>query len=133
MAVMTDPVAITLPANADLSAAQYSFVKLSGGNVVVCNAAGEPAMGVLDNTPNAAGQPARVVTGYVKVRAGGAITAFDPIATDASGKAKTAVKATGTVTGSNAMGIALEAATAADQIILCLIGAPTGAIPTTLA
>lgn len=134
MAIMTDPVSITLPAGGDLSASQYCFVKLSSGQVVICTAAGEPAIGVLDNAPTAAGQPARVVSGYVKVRAGGAITALDPIATDASAKAKTAVKSSGAgITGSNAMGIALESATAADQVIAAYVAPPTGAVPTTLA
>lgn len=131
---------VSLIAGADLSANQYRFVKISAARTAaLCSAAGEKAFGVLTNKPTS-GQTASVAVGGVAmVKAGAAISAGDAVATDASGKAKTAVAATVDTTGSNAtedtdgsfvMGIAVEAAAADGDIIAVLIQ-PQGAIPTT--
>lgn len=134
----------TFAAGADLSAAQYYFVKLSSGLVVLCDTAGEEALGVLQNAPTAAGKAAEVlVFGRSKVKAGGTITAGAPIKTSTAGKALAAVLGTvntsdtgassDAVVGSNVMGKSLEVASSADgDIIDCLINS-MGVIPTTAA
>lgn len=124
-------------AAADLSALQYRFVKGSKAAIAICDAAGENALGVLQNAP-VSGEAARVAYGgAVKVEAGAAISAGALVATDANGKAKTAVANTVDTTGSNAtedldgsfvMGQALEAA-AADGDIISVMIAKIGAAP----
>jgi len=59
---------ITLPAGADLTAAQFKFVKISSGAVVL-GAAGNDCIGVLLNKPNT-GEAAEVqIAGIAKVQA----------------------------------------------------------------
>ncbi len=99
------PLKITLEAHGDLSAAQYCFVKVeSGGQVVICSAATDEPIGVLQNNPNAQGKACEiVVVGLTKVVVtdGSAGTAFttpsDGVATDSAGHAQ---KATATGMGS---------------------------------
>ncbi|SCM71512.1 hypothetical protein KL86PLE_100245 [uncultured Pleomorphomonas sp.] len=133
---------ITRLAGADLSSSQYLFVKLDANAQVVVAGAGEDAIGVLQNKP-AAGQAATVrVGGLSKVVAGAAITAGARVASDASGKAKTAVAATvntsdtgaaaDAVVASFSMGHAFEAASGDGQVIEILL-AHSGALPTTAA
>ncbi len=92
MAVMQSRDTRTFLAGEDLSSAQFKFVTLEAdGNVDLADAAGERAVGVLLNKPDAAGKAATVaMTGKVMVVAGGSVTAGDEIATDASGDAVTA-------------------------------------------
>lgn len=92
MAVMQSRDTRTFNAGEDLSSAQFKFVTLEAdGNVDLADAAGERAVGVLLNKPDAAGKAATVaMTGKVMVVAGGTVTAGDEIATDASGDAVTA-------------------------------------------
>jgi hypothetical protein len=92
MAVMQSRDTRTFNAGEDLSSAQFKFVTLEAdGNVDLADAAGERAVGVLLNKPDAAGKAATVaMTGKVMVVAGGSVTAGDEIATDASGDAVTA-------------------------------------------
>lgn len=81
-------VKVTLVAGADLSAAQYKFVKLnSSGQAIIAAAATDSPIGVLQNAP-LSGQEAEVlVVGGTKVVAGAAITLPSVIGTDANGKA----------------------------------------------
>lgn len=77
----------------DNSADQYTFFKRGAGDTVVQSDAGEAAVGVLWNDPAVAGRTAVVITGgepNVYVGAGG-VTVGDEIASDANGKAVTAV------------------------------------------
>src|SRR5262249_2662532 len=103
----------------------------SSGQVVLCSAAGEAPTGILQNKPTS-GQSAQVrVLGATKVIASGAITRGARVATDAAGKAKTAVASSGAgITGSYVLGIALETAGGANELIDALI-TMEGAIPTT--
>jgi hypothetical protein len=83
---------ITLPAAADLSAAQYSFVKVdANGRAALCSVLGERADGVLQNKPNAIDQPAEILLigggGVSKVKFSGTINPGTVITTDANGKA----------------------------------------------
>ena len=127
---------VTLKSGADLSASQYLFVKLdANGNVIVCAAAGEDALGVLQNKPVAgAGQTAVVrVLGTSKVVASAALGANVRVATDATGKAKQAVllvQASGN--GSYSMGKTLRAASGAGSIISVVLTA-SGVLPTAAA
>ena len=128
---------ISRRAGAGLSAAQYRFVALNANGEVLLAGAGDKAIGVLQNDP-LQGQAATVqVLGISKVVAGGAINIGDYVASDASGKAKAAVASsanttTGAITGSHIVGIALEAATAADQVISVLL-IHAGGVPGTFA
>jgi hypothetical protein len=78
-------------AGADLSSAQYKFVKLDAdGNVVVAAATTDRPIGVLQNDP-ASGEIAEVtIAGGTKVKAGGSVTVGNPLFTSASATAVTA-------------------------------------------
>lgn len=82
-------------AGAGLTAAtaQYRYVKFSADNtVVLCAATTDIACGVLQEPAVATGDPVDVVYGgETMLQAGGSVTAGQPIATDANGRAQTAV------------------------------------------
>lgn len=77
---------ITLVAGADLSAAQFKFVKLnSSGQAILCAAATDKPIGVLQNAPTS-GQEAEVtVIGGTKVVLGGSVTEGAAVGTSAAG------------------------------------------------
>jgi len=104
MAVMQSRDTRTFEAGEDLSSAQFKFVTLEAdGQVDLADAAGERAIGVLLNKPDAAGKAATVaMTGKVMVEAGAAVTAGDQIQTNAAGEAIEAAA------GDVVMGYALE-------------------------
>lgn len=78
---------ITAPAGADLSGAQYKFVKWSGGNVILCAAATDVPCGVLQNSPTS-GQEAEVtVVGGTKIVGSASISVGALIGTTSAGKA----------------------------------------------
>lgn len=142
MAVQGHGTDITVTAGADLSAAQFRAVKLNSSGAVVLAGAGEDAIGVLQSKP-ASGQAATVrVAGITKFVAGAAIAGGVRVASDASGKAKTAVAASvktddagaaaDAVVASFTLGHAMEASAGADQVISVLL-AKSGAVPTTAA
>lgn len=105
---------ITRPANADLSAGQYFLVKISnssGTGRVAFAGAGERAIGVLQNKPDAAGKAASVAVGQVvKVSAGGSITAGNEVTPDSSGEAVVAGS------GDIVFGVALNSAVDGDIV-----------------
>jgi len=111
-----------LTASADLSAKQYTAVKASGVNTVTSVAAATDAvLGVLQNKPTS-GQEAEIThTGVTKMLAGAAVTAGAEVMCDTSGRAITAV-----TTGNRILGIALETAANANEVIAVLLysGAP---------
>lgn len=80
---------IVLTAAADLTAAQYHFVKLDGsGDVVLCSAAGEEPLGVLQNAPNT-GEPAVVrVDGVTQLVGSTNLAVGARVATTNAGRAK---------------------------------------------
>lgn len=129
---------VSFVAGADLSSSQYMFVKLnSSGKAILNAAAGEDSIGVLQNNPTSGAIAIVRVWGISKVVVGtdnsGVVTVMDPVATNASGQAKTAVKGNGAgITGSNVLGTALSTSTASGQIITMLV-TKMGAVPTTLA
>ena len=88
---------ITLPAGADLSAKQYYFVKVnSSGNAVLCAAATDAPIGVLQNAPISGAEASVLVVGGTKLVAGAAIAAGIKIGTDSAGKADAKVAGTDT-------------------------------------
>lgn len=111
----------TLLAAADLSTKQYFFMEISAAQTVnTTNAITDNALGVLQNKPAAASRDAVVCyMGTTKVVAGAAISAGALVAPTAAGKAQTAVST------QKPRGIALEAATADNDIIEILL-LPTG-------
>lgn len=102
---------LTLVAAADLSAKQYYFVKVdTAGKAAVCGA-GEKAIGVVQNAPTAGVASTVMVLGVTQVVASAAIAYGANVASTATG---TAVTAAGTAA---VLGVALENATAAGDII----------------
>lgn len=121
MAFENPVLTLTESADADLSGSVFCFVKstAAGG----CDLAGvtDVAVGVLQNKPTAGQMASYMTLGVSRVKASAAITKGTKVAPAASGLARTAVS------GDHVAGIALEAATAANQIIsvrLTLGGAP---------
>jgi len=107
---------ISLPANGDLSAAQYYIMKVnSSGNVAACGD-GQLGDGVLQDDPAAAGRPANVMVGIgvTKGVVGGAITAGNSVSSDSSGRF------VASASGDYILGKALETCTTAGQTISIL-------------
>lgn len=93
-------------AGADLSAAQYTFMTLSSGQVVQQSSAGASCVGVLRTTASAAGRAVTVDGApgtVVKVVAGAVVAVDAKVQSDASGRAITAAS------GDHVQGKALEA------------------------
>lgn len=106
----------------DLSASQYKFVKLTGATPVAVAAATDPGIGVLENKPTAAGQPATVmISGVAKVKASVAFAAGVKVYLAADGRV-TNVQAANQV-----VGVAETASTGADSVVAVLLK-PLGAV-----
>jgi hypothetical protein len=115
---------ITLVAGADLSAAQYTFVKLDAtGGVIQCSAVTDAPIGVLQNNPSSGQEAEVVVAGGTKVKVGAAITAGNlqttALGTSAAGLA--VAKVLGTDTTNFSVGRPLSAAGGANEIITAVI------------
>lgn len=81
-------VKVTLIAAADLSAKQYTFVKLnSSGEVAAAAAATDIPIGVLQNAPTSGTEAEVLVVGGTKIVAGAAIAEGAQIGTSSAGKA----------------------------------------------
>lgn len=95
---------------------QYRFVKVSGAHQVGLSTAGsDTAIGVMQNKPQVAGQAATVaIHGVSMVMAGAALDAGDSVESDSTGRAITA-------TTGNVNGIALAAATQANELVPVLL------------
>jgi hypothetical protein len=103
----------TKTASVDLSAKQYSIVKVSGANTIAgATAATDRPCGILQNNPVSGGPAAFRRGGSSLLTAGAAFAAGAELMSDGSGRGITA-------TGSGAIvaAIALEAATAINQIV----------------
>jgi hypothetical protein len=133
MAFDQSPECLSLPANADLSAGQYKFVKLgTNGKVALGSVVGEPVIGVLQDKPGAVDRVAQdAVAGVSKVLAGaGGIDEGQYIKVLADGSAGVALASSGAgITGSHVVGICVKQA-ASGEIGAILI-TQTGAVPTT--
>lgn len=119
---------VSLPAGADLSADQFTFVALNGsGQVVRASATTDRVIGVLQNNPSAVGRAAEVALvtqSILKVRSGEAVAIGGIVKTDATGRATDAAIATTEIE----IGIALTASAAADELVevLCGVGVRGG-------
>lgn len=90
-------VKVTLVAGADLSSAQYKFVKLnSSGQAVICAAATDIPIGVLQNDPASGAEAEVLVVGGTKIVAGAAIGEGALLGTSSAGKAVALVAGTDT-------------------------------------
>lgn len=78
----------SIAAGADLSALQYTALKLGADRVVVsCTSNNEPIVGILQDKPAAAGRAAKVgVKGISKAIAGGSISSGDKLTATTGGK-----------------------------------------------
>lgn len=134
---------LTFEASGDLSTKQYYAVKLDSSGQVAVAGAGEAAIGVLQNTPAAAGRAATVrVSGVSRMKAAGVIAPGANVAPNASGLATTASaavtdtqsgSATDALIGSYVLGRALNTANTAANDIFPVLITLEGAVPTTTA
>lgn len=103
-------------AGADLSGSQFYAVKITAARTVgLANTGGEQIYGILQNKPTT-GQAADVgFLGVSKAAAGAAIAAGAALTTDTTGRLITATSTT------HRVATALEAATAAGQLITVMV------------
>lgn len=96
---------------------QYRFVKVTGDHTVgLANATDTNVVGVLQNKPQGPGHAATVgYHGVSKVQADGVVAAGAPVAASADGQATATIGAAGRV------GIALQSAAAAGELIAVLL------------
>ena len=112
-------VKVTLVAGADLSAAQYKFVKLnSSGQAVAIAAATDLPIGVLQNAPTSGQEAEVLIAGGTKLVLGGTVAAAGVVSPNASG-AGVAIT-TGTDTTKHAVGQAITGG-ASGEIITAVI------------
>jgi len=119
MAYSENQATISLTAAADLSGKQFRFVSVDSSGKAAAPSDGDKAIGVLQNKP-AAGQAATIcISGVSQVNASAAIAAGAAVTCDGTsgneGDGKTAVSA------DYRLGIALTAASAADEVISVLV------------
>jgi len=112
--ISTYSLKITLVAGADLSSSQYLFVKQNAsGQAILCAAATDVPIGVLQNAPTS-GQEAEIcVAGGTKIKGGAAIALGALIGTASTGKAAALVAGTDTtkyVVGTVIQAISADAA-----------------------
>ncbi len=113
-------VKVTLVAAADLSALQYTFVKLnSSGQVAAAAAATDIPIGVLQNAPTSGQEAEVLVVGGTKIVAGAAIGEGALVGTGATGKAVALVA--GTDTTKYVVGTLLTESAADGNIVTAVI------------
>lgn len=115
--------AFTLPASADLSASQYTFVTVdTAGEITLPATTGEAVLGVLQNKPTVQGQAASImVNGISKITA--------PASTLAQGdlvEASTDGEAIPLAAGGNAVGRIVEGSSGGAGRILSVLIQPYG-------
>lgn len=110
-----------LKAGADLSADQYKFVKLNADNqVILCAAATDIPLGVLQNKPDASGKAAEVCCiGVTKVSSDAALTAGWLIGTSVDGQGDR--KIAGTDTTEYVVGHVIVGTGAAAGLATCVV------------
>ena len=121
MAVELPVLVKTFVAGADLTGSQWLFVKLSGANtVVVCAAATDKPVGVLQNNPASGGGAVVMMIGISKVQADAALaTAGTLIGTSSDGQAD--AKIPGTDTTEYIAGFTISTAANAGELVTCAI------------
>lgn len=116
---ISQAVLITAVAGADLSAKQFYFVKYSGTSVVLCAAATDVPIGVLQNDPISGAEAAILVVGGTKIVSSASIAAGVKIGTDSAGKAD--AKVAGTDITEYTVGQVILAATADGEVLTAVI------------
>ena len=113
-------VKVTLVAAADLSALQYTFVKLdSAGKVAAAAAATDIPIGVLQNAPTSGQEAEVLVVGGTKIVAGAAIGEGALVGTSSTGKAVALVA--GTDTTKYVVGTLLTESGASGDVVTAVI------------
>ena len=113
-------VKVTLVAGADLSALQYTFVKLnSSGEAIAAAAATDIPIGVLQNAPTSGQEAEVLIVGGTKIVAGAAIGEGALVGTGATGKAVALVA--GTDTTKYVVGTLLTESAADGNIVTAVI------------
>lgn len=113
-------VKVTLVAAADLSALQYTFVKLNtSGQAAACSGATDIPIGVLQNAPTAGQEAEVLVVGGTKIVAGAALNEGQQIGTSSAGKAVALVA--GTDTTKYVVGTLLTESAADGNIVTAVI------------
>lgn len=114
------PLKTSAKAGADLSAKQYHYVKLNADNqVIVCAAATDVALGVLQNNPVAGDAAEICVVGETKLVGDADLDAGMLIGTSSDGQADRKIPGTDTTEYIN--GIVKEGNTAAGGFITALV------------
>ena len=105
----------TRVAGADLSSAQYKYVKLSTTDtVILCAAATDVPIGILQNAPASGAEATIMVTGISKVSSDAALSIGNQIGTSADGQAD--AKTAGSDTTDYVVGVVLEASSGAGAL-----------------
>jgi hypothetical protein len=113
-------VKVTLVAGADLSAKQYTFVKVnSSGEAIAAAAATDIPIGVLQNAPTSGQEAEVLIVGGTKIVAGAAISDGAQIGTTSAGKAAALVA--GTDTTKYVVGTLLTESAADGNIVTAVI------------
>ena len=111
---------VTLVAGGDLSSSQYKFVKMSADNTcVICAAATDVPIGVLQNSPESGEEASVTVIGGTKLVSSAAIAAGVKIGTNNVGKAD--AKVAGTDTTEYTVGQVLLAAGGDAEILTAVV------------
>ena len=105
----------TRVAGADLSSAQYKYVKLSTTDtVILCAAATDVPIGILQNAPASGAEATIMVTGISKVSSDAALSIGNQIGMSADGQAD--AKTAGSDTTEYVVGVVLEASSGAGAL-----------------
>ena len=105
----------TRVAGADLSSAQYKYVKLSTTDtVILCAAATDVPIGILQNAPASGAEATIMVTGISKVSSDAALSIGNQIGTSADRQAD--AKTAGSDTTEYVVGVVLEASSGAGAL-----------------
>lgn len=109
----------TYEVSTDLTGNEYKLVELDGSDQLQLVGTGGNFGVVLEDPKDTQGEEATVIVwGKAAVEAGGSISAFDPITSNASGQAVTA-----STTGDNVIGTALEAGDSGDLVTVFVTAA----------
>lgn len=124
--IATNVVKITLPAGADLSAKQFYFVKInSSGQAILCAAATDKPIGVLQNSPESGEEASVLVVGGTKVVSKSALDEGTVVGTASDGKAAPYVA--GTDTTKYIVGSTILASGAEDEIATVVVNCASAA------
>ena len=116
----SQPLKLSLSAGADLSTKQYYFVKLdASGNAVVCAAATDIPVGILQNEPTSGQAAEIVVVGVSKVSSDAGLAIGAQIGTSSDGQAD--AKTVGTDTTEYVVGRVLTATSNAAEIATVVV------------